>query len=159
MTVIKDIDSDPGRGASTGDGMARNQHFYGVVGQIYDGTVRDIPGPLHRVWLGSSSSRPALPCFCELLFLVPSVCPSEPASILWAGIQKVGIPTMGWGTVPGHGPFLMRSVGKTVTVGQMEIATGDIIFADTDGATKVCTARWTAAVYTRALLQCPMLIA
>lgn len=56
VTVIKDIDSDPGRGASTGDGMARNQHFYGVVGQIYDGTVRDIPGPLQRVWLGSSST-------------------------------------------------------------------------------------------------------
>jgi regulator of RNase E activity RraA len=60
---------------------------------------------------------------------------------------------MGWGTVPGHGPFLMRSVGKTLTVGQMEVATGDIIFADTDGATKVCTSRRTACK-TRALLCC-----
>lgn len=28
---------------------------------------------------------------------------------------------MGWGVVPGHGPFLMRSVGKPITVGDMEV--------------------------------------
>ena len=60
VTLLKDIDSDPGRGASTGDGMSRNHKFYGVVGCIVDGTVRDVPG-----------------------------------------IEKVGLPVMGWGTVPG----------------------------------------------------------
>ena len=40
--------------------MSRNHKFYGVVGCIVDGTVRDVPG-----------------------------------------IEKVGLPVMGWGTVPG----------------------------------------------------------
>ena len=37
----------------------------------------------------------------------------------------------------GHGPFLMRSVNKTITIGDMEVSEGDIIFADTDGVCKV----------------------
>ena len=39
--------------------------------------------------------------------------------------------------VPGHGPFLMRSVNETITIGDMEVSEGDIIFADTDGVCKV----------------------
>ena len=37
----------------------------------------------------------------------------------------------------GHGPFLMRSVNETITIGDMEVSEGDIIFADTDGVCKV----------------------
>ena len=31
----------------------------------------------------------------------------------------------------------MRSVNKTITIGDMEVSEGDIIFADTDGVCKV----------------------
>jgi regulator of RNase E activity RraA len=44
VTVMKDIDSRPGRGASFGDGMAGLHRRLGVVGAIVDGTVRDVPG-------------------------------------------------------------------------------------------------------------------
>ena len=33
----------------------------------------------------------------------------------------------------------MRSVNKTITIGDMEVSEGDIIFADTDGVCKVPT--------------------
>ncbi len=44
LTVMKDIDSRPGRGASFGDGMAGLHKRLGVVGAVVDGTVRDVPG-------------------------------------------------------------------------------------------------------------------
>ena len=36
-----------------------------------------------------------------------------------------------------NGHFGMRSVNKTITIGDMEVSEGDIIFADTDGVCKV----------------------
>ena len=96
VTVIQDIDSRPGRGAAAGDGMARNQRFYGVVGCVIEGTVRDV-----------------------------------------AAIERVGLPTVAWGAVPGHGPFLLQSVNKPVSVGGMVIQPGELIFADADGVTRV----------------------
>lgn len=44
VTVMKDIDTRPGRGASFGDGMANMHKFFGVTGAIIDGSVRDIAG-------------------------------------------------------------------------------------------------------------------
>ena len=44
FTVIKDVDSRPGRGASFGDGMARLYKRLGAVGAIVDGSVRDLAG-------------------------------------------------------------------------------------------------------------------
>ena len=44
ITVMKDVDSRPGRGASFGDGMATLHKTLGVVGVIVDGTVRDLAG-------------------------------------------------------------------------------------------------------------------
>jgi regulator of RNase E activity RraA len=44
VTVMKDVDSRPGRGASFGDGMAGLHRRLGVAGAIVDGTVRDVPG-------------------------------------------------------------------------------------------------------------------
>lgn len=50
LTVMKDIDSRPGRGASFGDGMAALHKRLGVTGVVVDGTVRDVPG-IRRVGL------------------------------------------------------------------------------------------------------------
>lgn len=50
LTVMKDVDSRPGRGASFGDGMAGLHQRLGVVGAVIDGTVRDVPG-IERVGL------------------------------------------------------------------------------------------------------------
>jgi regulator of RNase E activity RraA len=44
VAVMKDVDSDPGRGASFGDGMARMHRRLGVVAAVVDGTVRDLGG-------------------------------------------------------------------------------------------------------------------
>ena len=44
VAVMKDVDSNPGRGASFGDGMARMHRRLGVVGALVDGTVRDLEG-------------------------------------------------------------------------------------------------------------------
>jgi regulator of RNase E activity RraA len=44
VTVMKDVDSRPGRGASFGDGMATLHKRLGVVGAIVDGAVRDLVG-------------------------------------------------------------------------------------------------------------------
>ena len=44
VTVMKDIDTRPGRGASFGDGMANMHKFFGVIGALIDGSVRDIAG-------------------------------------------------------------------------------------------------------------------
>ena len=50
VTVMKDVDSRPGRGASFGDGMAGLHKRLGVVGAIVDGTIRDVSG-IERVGL------------------------------------------------------------------------------------------------------------
>ena len=47
IAVIKDVDSNPGRGASFGDGMATLHKRLGVVGVVIDGTVRDLAGIRH----------------------------------------------------------------------------------------------------------------
>ncbi|MBV7336904.1 hypothetical protein KFU94_53480 [Chloroflexi bacterium TSY] len=44
ITVLKDVDSDPGRGACFGDGMATVHKRLGVVGVIVGGTARDLAG-------------------------------------------------------------------------------------------------------------------
>ena len=44
ISIIKDIDTKHGRGASFGDGMAAVHKALGVVGVVIDGTVRDIDG-------------------------------------------------------------------------------------------------------------------
>jgi len=90
VTLLKDIDSDPGRGASTGDGMSRNHKFYGVVGCIVDGTVRDVPG-----------------------------------------IEKVGLPVMGWGTVPGA---QIQTNGRTATTNLADMLAADMTCGVSAGA-------------------------
>ena len=44
IAVMKDVDSQPGRGASFGDGMAARHKALGVTGAIVDGSVRDLMG-------------------------------------------------------------------------------------------------------------------
>lgn len=44
ITIIKDVDSRPGRGAALGDVMASMHRLLGVTGIVVDGTVRDISG-------------------------------------------------------------------------------------------------------------------
>jgi len=44
ITVMKDVDSRPGRGASFGDGMATLHQRLGVVGALVEGTIRDLAG-------------------------------------------------------------------------------------------------------------------
>lgn len=44
ISVIKDVDSRPGRGACVGDGMAAACKSFGVVGFVVDGSVRDLMG-------------------------------------------------------------------------------------------------------------------
>ena len=44
VAVFKDVDTNPGRGASFGDGMARQHRQNGVVGAVVEGTVRDLAG-------------------------------------------------------------------------------------------------------------------
>ena len=44
ISVIKDVDSNPGRGACFGDGMAYGHKMLGVEGAIVDGTIRDLDG-------------------------------------------------------------------------------------------------------------------
>ncbi len=54
-----------------------------------------------------------------------------------AGIQKVGLPIWAWGTVPGHGVFNLTRINTPVTVGQLRIRPGDLIFADGDGCVRI----------------------
>ena len=96
ITVMKDVDARPGRGASFGDGMATVHKRLGVIGGIVDGTVRDL-----------------------------------------VGIRRVGLPMWAWGTVPGHGVFHVTRFNTSVTVGQLRIRPGDLIFADSDGCVRI----------------------
>lgn len=47
IAVFKDVDSQPGRGASFGDGMATLHQRLGAAGVIVEGTVRDLDGIRH----------------------------------------------------------------------------------------------------------------
>ena len=96
ITVMKDVDSRPGRGTSFGDGMAPLHKTLGVVGVIVDGTVRDL-----------------------------------------AGIRRVGMPMFAWGQVPGHGVFQVTRFNTPVTVGQVRVRPGDLIFGDGDGCVRL----------------------
>ena len=98
VAVFKDIDSNPGRGASFGDGMARQHMMNGVTGAVIDGTVRDL-----------------------------------------AGIRRVGLPVLAWGKVPGHGQFACKRINVDMTVGDLAISPGDILFGDEDGIVRVPT--------------------
>lgn len=98
VAVFKDIDSSPGRGASFGDGMARQHRMNGVTGAVIDGTVRDL-----------------------------------------AGIRRVGLPILAWGKVPGHGQFACKRMNVDMTVGDLNISPGDILFGDEDGIVRVPT--------------------
>ncbi len=44
ITVMKDVDVRPNRGALFGDGMARIHKALGVVGAVVDGCIRDLTG-------------------------------------------------------------------------------------------------------------------
>jgi len=44
ISVIKDVDTRPGRGACLGDGMANMTKRLGVAGFVVDGSVRDLAG-------------------------------------------------------------------------------------------------------------------
>lgn len=53
------------------------------------------------------------------------------------GIRRVGLPMFAWGTVPGHGVFNLTRLNVPVTVGQVRIQPGDLIFADLDGCVRI----------------------
>jgi len=53
------------------------------------------------------------------------------------GIRKVGLPMWAWGTVPGHGVFNLVRLNTPVTVGQLRVRPGDLIFADADGCVRI----------------------
>lgn len=48
VAVFKDVDSQPGRGASFGEGMSVLHRKFGAVAMIVDGTVRDLEGLRER---------------------------------------------------------------------------------------------------------------
>jgi regulator of RNase E activity RraA len=54
-----------------------------------------------------------------------------------AGIRRAGLPIFAWGTVPGHGVFNLTRLNVPVTVGQVRIQPGDLIFADLDGCVRI----------------------
>ncbi|MCB0062953.1 MAG: RraA family protein, partial [Caldilineaceae bacterium] len=53
------------------------------------------------------------------------------------GIQRVGLPIWAWGTVPGHGVFNVTRINTPVTVGQLHVRPGDLLFADSDGCVRI----------------------
>lgn len=53
------------------------------------------------------------------------------------GIERVGLPIWAWGAVPGHGVFHLTGFGQSVSVGQLRVHTGDLIFADADGCVRI----------------------
>jgi regulator of RNase E activity RraA len=55
------------------------------------------------------------------------------------GIRRVGLPMWAWGTVPGHGVFHVTRIDAPITVGQLRIRPGDLIFADSDGTVRIPT--------------------
>ena len=53
------------------------------------------------------------------------------------GIRGVGLPVFAWGTVPGHGAFNVTRVNAPVSVGQVMVRPGDLIFGDGDGCVRI----------------------
>lgn len=53
------------------------------------------------------------------------------------GIRQVGLPIYAWGRVPGHGVFNVTRVNAPLTVGQMRVRPGDLVFADGDGCVRI----------------------
>ncbi len=53
------------------------------------------------------------------------------------GIRDAGLPIWGLGTVSGHGPFNVRSIGRPLVVGQVLVQTGALLAADIDGVVKI----------------------
>lgn len=53
------------------------------------------------------------------------------------GIRAAGLPVFGRGLVPGHGPFHVRGFKGRVTVGQLTVNNGELLFGDTDGIVKI----------------------
>lgn len=53
------------------------------------------------------------------------------------GIRNVGLPMWAWGTVPGHGVFNVTRFNQPVTVGEVRVNPGDLIFADADGCVRI----------------------
>jgi 4-hydroxy-4-methyl-2-oxoglutarate aldolase len=53
------------------------------------------------------------------------------------GIGKVGLPMWAWGTVPGHGIFHVTRYNTPITVGNLRIRPGDLLFADSDGCVRI----------------------
>ena len=96
VTVMKDVDSRPGRGAAFGDNMAAIHKKLGVTGVIVDGSVRDV-----------------------------------------GGIREVGLPLWGRGIVAGHGVFHLVRVNVSITVGQLRVHPGELVFADAEGCATV----------------------
>lgn len=56
-----------------------------------------------------------------------------------AGIRRVGLPILAWGKVPGHGQFACKRINVDMTVGDLNISPGDILFGDEDGIVRVPT--------------------
>ncbi len=54
-----------------------------------------------------------------------------------AGIRRVGMPMFAWGQVPGHGVFQVTRFNTPVTVGQVRVRPGDLIFGDGDGCVRL----------------------
>lgn len=54
-----------------------------------------------------------------------------------AGIRRVGLPVLAWGKVPGHGPFAAKRTNVELTVGDLVVKPGDILFGDEDGVVSV----------------------
>jgi 4-hydroxy-4-methyl-2-oxoglutarate aldolase len=53
------------------------------------------------------------------------------------GIRQVGLPIYAWGRVPGHGVFNVTRVNVPLTIGQMRVGPGDLVFADGDGCVRI----------------------
>ena len=54
-----------------------------------------------------------------------------------AGIERVGLPVWSRGLVPGHGVFSLIRYDQPVSTGRLLIHPGELLFADSDGVTKI----------------------
>lgn len=63
------------------------------------------------------------------------------------GLRRVGLPLFARGTIPASGSVVARSpTGAPVTVGGVEVARGDVVFADDDGVVIAPPGRIAAAL-------------